>query len=163
MTLTATLARFVASADPPPSVTPTVACAVADCFGCILAGAGTNVVDRLLTALSAHTSGESPLFGSGRTLSPAYAAMVNAAAGHVHELDDWEELGNTHPTVVLLPALLASASMRASTGQQLLDAYAVGFEVIARLGEAMTLEHYVRGFLRPRRLARSGRPPRSPA
>ncbi|MEX0302625.1 MAG: MmgE/PrpD family protein, partial [Leisingera sp.] len=63
-----------------------------------------------------------------------------------YDLDDWEEPGNTHPTIVIFPALLAVAETVPLTGAQMFAAYCVGFEMICRLGEAMTLDHYTRGF-----------------
>ncbi len=75
---------------------------------------------------------------------------TNWMTGRLHAAD-------THPTVVLLPALLAVSNNRPVSGQQLLTAYAVGFELIARLGESVTLDarlgesvtldHYNRGAL----------------
>ncbi|SPJ31185.1 hypothetical protein TRM7615_04726 [Falsiruegeria mediterranea M17] len=86
------------------------------------------------------------MFGTARTLPTSSAALVNAVAGHAWDLDDWEEPGNTHPTVVLLPALLATAHLTPATGRDMLAAYAVGCEIIMHLGEAVTLDHYARGF-----------------
>ena len=51
------------------------------------------------------------------------------------DFDDWEIPGNTHPTVVLLPALLAVAN-ETTRGADLAQAYLAGFEVIARLGQS---------------------------
>ena len=120
--------------------------AVADCFGCILAGADSEVARRVVTTLHPYGAGPVPLYGRAETLSAPYAALINAVAGHAWDLDDWEEPGNTHPTVVLLPALLAAAHIRSASGADLLAAYAVGAEIIMRLGEALTLDHYARGF-----------------
>ena len=53
--------------------------------------------------------------------------------------------GNTHPTVVLLPALLALACNR-TTGEDLAKAYLAGYEVIARLGEGLNFDHYDAGW-----------------
>jgi len=146
MSITGALAQFVANAEPPASVNQTVRDAIADCFGCILAGSNSEVTQRVLGGLSSISLGPVSLYGRTETCSAGYAAMINAVSGHAYELDDWEEAGNTHPTVVLLPALLTAASLRQVSGRELLNAYAVGFEVIVRLGEAITLEHYARGF-----------------
>ncbi len=61
-------------------------------------------------------------------------------------MDDWEEPANTHPTVVILSACLAAAHVERVSGEDLLKAYAVGFEVITRLGELLALDHYKSGF-----------------
>ena len=53
---------------------------------------------------------------------------------------------NGHPTVPLLPAAFALAEAGGCTGEQLLRAYVVGFEVEARLGQALGRPHYERGW-----------------
>ena len=120
--------------------------AVIDCFGCILAGARHPVARDALAAVQAMGgSGDRPVYGTDVSVSKSSAASLNATAGHATEFDDWEAPGNTHPTVVLLPALLASAEQR-TTGTELAQAYLAGLEVIVRLGEALNFEHYDRGW-----------------
>ncbi|MBE1283251.1 MAG: hypothetical protein GJ676_08050 [Rhodobacteraceae bacterium] len=140
------LAHFAATADPPRRLDRTVAQAVADCFGCILAGTQSEVATTTSNALLPVGAGGAPLYGSDHQAAPGYAALLNAVSGHAYDLDDWEEPGNTHPTIVILPALLALSQTTLLTGQNVLSAYCVGFEVICRLGEAVTLNHYSRGF-----------------
>jgi len=151
MTTIEQIARFATSANPGSGLIARVGPAMVDCFGCILAGADSEVAQRVSSALAPFGAGSAPLYGRARTLSAPYAAMVNAVAGHAWDLDDWEEPGNTHPTVVLLPALLATAHLRTASGADLCAAYAVGAEIIMRLGEALTLDHYARGFHSTRR------------
>ena len=146
MTASNALAEFAVTAQPDPSLAGIVTRAVADCFGCILAGTDSDVARRARAAFSLVGSGSSPVFGTSETLPASLAALVNAVAGHAWELDDWEEPGNTHPTVILLPALLAAAHLRPASGARLLAAYSVGTEIIMRLGVAVSLEHYTRGF-----------------
>ncbi|WP_406648494.1 MmgE/PrpD family protein [Aliisedimentitalea scapharcae] len=145
MTLTS-CAEFVATADAPADVHPMVTRAVADCFGCILAGTDSEVATRVRSVLVVVGAGNAPLYGAGQQVAPGYAALGNAVSGHAYDLDDWEEPGNTHPTIVILPAVLAVAEVVPLTGAQMLNAYCVGFEMICRLGEAVTLGHYTRGF-----------------
>ncbi|MEM7224510.1 MAG: MmgE/PrpD family protein [Pseudomonadota bacterium] len=146
MSVAAELAAFAVTAEPDPALHATIRPAVADCFGCILGGAESDVARRIGGGLAQGAEGRAPLYGTGRTAAPGHAALLNAAAGHAYDLDDWEEPGNTHPTVVILPACLAAVHLRPIDGGALLAAYAVGFEVVARLGEAVSLDHYARGF-----------------
>lgn len=146
MSVCSEFASFITTARPPHSLAPIVEEAVADCFGCMLAGSGSRVAQRARLGTEALCSGTATLFGTSLTAPPAYAAMINAIAAHAFDLDDWEEPANTHPTVVMLPALLAVAEMQPVSGEEFFAAYAVGFEVIVRLGEAVTLDHYNRGF-----------------
>lgn len=142
----AVLASFAATAKPKPRLKTVVVPAVADCFSYILAGARSVVAERTRSALSCLGRGDAPAYGTASRFSASHAALVNAVAGHAWDLDDWEEPGNTHPSIVLVPALLATACLRPASGSDLLSAYAVGSEIIMRLGEAMSLTHYTRGF-----------------
>lgn len=142
------LGRFVAE-DPlelDDGLLETIRTGVIDCFGCILAGTQHPLTEGALTAAEAlGMSGDRPVYGTGVSVSKPAAALLNAAAGHAVEFDDWEVPGNTHPTIVLLPALLASIDQDTS-GIELAQAYLAGFEVIARLGEGLNFEHYDRGW-----------------
>ena len=139
------IAQFAVSARPVAEVRPLATRAVADCMGCILAGAHSEVATGVARALGPFSPGAVPLYGAGKAVSAPLAAQINAVAGHAWDLDDWEEPGNTHPTVVLLPAMFAAAHMRPVSGRAALDAYAVGCEIIMRLGAGVTLGHYARG------------------
>ena len=143
---TAKLAEFVATAAVCPSLTDLVRNAVVDCFGSIVAGATSEVAHRASYALVDGNEGNATIYAAGRTASPGIAALLNGVAGHAFDLDDWEEPANTHPTVVILPACLAAAHIERVSGEDLVSAYAVGFEVIVRLGQFVTLDHYKRGF-----------------
>lgn len=149
--MVAALARFVASAAPSAPAVRVATPAIADCFGAMLAGADSEVAVNLRQVVAGFGAGDAAVYGTALRLSPPYAALVNAVAGHAWDLDDWEEPGNTHPSVVILPALLAAAAIareenQPCSGEQLMAAYCVGAEVIMRLGEAVSLSHYERGF-----------------
>ena len=143
---TAKLAEFAATSVVCPSLTDLVRNAVVDCFGSIVAGATSEVANRVTNALAEGNKGDATIYATGRTASPGIAALLNGVAGHAFDLDDWEEPANTHPTVVILPACLAAAHIERVSGEDLVSAYAVGFEVIVRLGQFVTLDHYKRGF-----------------
>ncbi len=118
---------------------------VIDTFGCILVGAGEEVAALSRKAVADSAAGESAVYGSALRVRAESAAFLNAVAGHALDMDDWEIPGNSHASVVMLPALLAAAGDRLS-GRSLCEAYLMGFEVIARLGEAINFEHYARGW-----------------
>ena len=144
--MTSQFAEFAVSASLTPKMVDSARWAIVDGFAVILAGASSEVAVRVADGLTVDDQGIVPVYGSSRKTSRGLAALINAVAGHAYDLDDWEAAANTHPTVVLLPALLAVSYNKRVSGQQLLIAYAVGFELIARLGEAVTLDHYNRGF-----------------
>lgn len=143
------LAEFVAE-DPLTPDTLTTAIlrdGVIDTLGCMLVGAKTDVAQRARFAITLMGGCEGPsrVVGSPEHYSRPHAAFLNAVSGHALDFDDWEIHGNTHPTVVLLPALLAVAEQNTS-GADLVRGYLAGFEVIARLGEALNFEHYDAGW-----------------
>ncbi|MEO1330026.1 MAG: MmgE/PrpD family protein, partial [Pseudomonadota bacterium] len=82
-----------------------------DTLGCVLGGAMVPDAMRARAALWSEAGG-SPLFGTGATAAPSAAALLNALAGHALDFDDTEPAGNTHPSVVIFPALWAVAATR---------------------------------------------------
>ena len=82
----------------------------------------------------------------GATMAAPWAALVNGTAAHALDYDDVLEPAMSHPSAALVPAILALAEERGASGADCLDAYLIGFEVLARLGESMNLVHYQRGW-----------------
>ncbi|MEM8841286.1 MAG: MmgE/PrpD family protein [Pseudomonadota bacterium] len=140
------LADFAASMVlPDPAERETVRWAGIDLMGCVLAGSRHQTA-RQVRAGCAGSPGPAPVFGTGQRVAVPLAALCNATASHVQDFDDWEEPGNTHPSAVLWPAIWALAALRPIDGEHAATAYAAGFEIIARLGEALNLNHYNLGF-----------------
>ncbi len=86
------------------------------------------------------------LWGRGRATTVELAALHNGVAGHALDYDDASSPMSGHPSVALLPALIALGEVRGVTGLRLAAAYTVGFEVLCKLGRAMAHEHYARGW-----------------
>jgi 2-methylcitrate dehydratase PrpD len=121
-----------------------------DTYGCILGGSTQAVAVKTQQALLAsgqiHPQASAVVYGTDYRAAPAAAAMANAVAGHALEFDDWEIPGNTHISVVLLPAILAASAAHKLSGEAAINAYLAGYETIARIGEAINLEHYDLGW-----------------
>lgn len=73
------------------------------------------------------------------------AALLNGVRAHLLDLDDAHSEVRGHPSAVVLSALFAAADPDTS-GKAFLDAYIIGTEVMARLGESVNNEHYLRGW-----------------
>ena len=73
-------------------------------------------------------------------------AMLGGVAAHALDYDDNFHPQAGHATAVLAPALFAVAAARGASGSEMLDAYIVGLEVLARIGEGVNLVHYERGW-----------------
>jgi len=133
--------------DPPPLAIATARNALIDTIACMFAGASQAVTLNSIAAVKTWGPGVSPIVGHADRLSPPFAAMVNGASAHAFDFDDCDEPANAHPSAVIFPALLALAAERPTSGLDLIDAYVVGVEVMQRLGEAMNMDHYRRGWL----------------
>jgi 2-methylcitrate dehydratase PrpD len=68
------------------------------------------------------------------------AAFVNATATHGLELDDYHVPAAVHAGCVVVPAGIAVAEHLQATSRPLLTALAVGYELVIRLGLAMSPE-----------------------
>jgi 2-methylcitrate dehydratase PrpD len=95
--------------------------------------------DRLAAlALAAGGAGESTLIGHGARVPAWMAAWVNGAAARGVNFDDGHDEGSTHPSGVVVPAVLATAERLGGVdGRRLMVAVAVGDEIVCRLGRAL--------------------------
>src|SRR5688572_2316251 len=61
-----------------------------DTLGCALAGVGTDEVQRIRRAIAAAGGpGDARVWGTGESLPLPLAALVNGAATHAREMDDF--------------------------------------------------------------------------
>lgn len=127
--------------------------AIADTLGCMIAGVGDQAAETVRqsfatsvgpTGLSdpSHTSS---VMGGGQS-SAAVAACLNATAAHALDFDDNFRPAITHASAVLVPALLAIAEARHIDGSTLVDAYLIGLEAQALVGEGINPSHYTLGW-----------------
>jgi len=72
--------------------------------------------------------------------------MVNGIAAHAIDYDDHELHASTHPSAVLVSALLAMVELKQIPLDRILDAYLVGYEAIVQLGSILGYEHYLDGW-----------------
>ena len=92
-------------------------------------------------------SGEgAELFDGSFVQNPEQAALVYGVAGHALDYDDVHLTSVTHPSVVLVSALLAMTEARPNLAPRIADAYAVGLGTNIALGEALGFGHYDRGW-----------------
>lgn len=133
--LTVGLGEFVASPGfvaVPPDVLPTLRNGFIDTLACLLSGRlepVTQAAHRL--AASRGNVPESGVLLGGDRISALDAAFINAVSAHALDYDDMAL--NGHPSVVLVPALLAAGEARGVSDRDLLRSYLVGYEVWAEL------------------------------
>ncbi len=121
--------------------------AITDCVACILAGFNTALANPLLAVVGGPgEKGGAALIGAKRTASLHDAALYHGSLGHALDYDDGSHPAYSHPSTVLVPALLAAASEAKPSGREFVTAYVVGLEVLGRLGRALNLQHYKNGW-----------------
>lgn len=118
-----------------------------DTAACVLAGRSdpaTAVAWQWARDRAGHGEATaSVMFGQAR-LPAALAALVNAVAGHALDYDDVGLAG--HPSVVLVPALLAEHDRSGITGFDLVQAYAKGYAVWGELQRRLKTGLHARGW-----------------
>lgn len=78
---------------------------------------------------------------------PHYAALANGAASHSLELDDVINEASLHPAVAVFPTAFALADEYGKSGEDLIVAAVIGYEVMGQLGKALNPSSvYARGF-----------------
>ena len=86
------------------------------------------------------------VLGTGHRLRVTDAALVNGIACHALDFDDTHVPTILHPTTPLYAAGMALAEWRGSRGIELLAAHALGYELAARVSNALYPEHYDAGW-----------------
>ncbi|NDB69686.1 MAG: MmgE/PrpD family protein [Methylocystaceae bacterium] len=79
----------------------------------------------------------SDVVGAGFKTNPIDAALANAMSAHADETDDAHPASITHPGCAVIPAALAMAQHRGTSGQEFLNSIVLGYDLCARFGIAM--------------------------
>ena len=122
------------------------ASAFVDTAACMLAGADDPAPRAAHAGVASWGAGGAVIAGSPHRLAAPWAALVNGTAAHALDYDDILEISNAHVSAVLVPALLALGQERGADGAACVDAFIVGVEVMARLGEALNPTLYFKGW-----------------
>ena len=118
-----------------------------DWLGVTLAGSSESLTRILLEdALAAGGNSQATVIGDGRKISMQQAALINGSAGHALDYDDVHLLMPGHPTVPVVPALLALAEHQSRDGVDFLTAMVAGIEAECRVGTVMNQSHYGAGW-----------------
>src|SRR5438034_4904775 len=139
---TLSMAEFVITGKPPVEARQRAAIAVCDTVGVILAGAPEAAADIIRRTIVAESRGHCRVLGTGVCASASDAALANGVAAHAHDYDDMCFVSMAHPSCALVPSILATGELVRASGNAVLDAYIVGFEIECRLGLVMNPRHY---------------------
>lgn len=121
--------------------------AVIDTVSIACAGRLEPASDIMLDYLGGRSAVlDTVVWGTRQRLPLEEATLYNGTAGHVLDFDDVSSPMRGHPSIALLPALLALADAYDKTGAQLTAAFVAGFEVMIKLSKAMVGDHYAKGW-----------------
>lgn len=120
---------------------------ILDCIGVSLIGS-IQPVAKILVSYLEDVGGntQSTLIGLRERTSPVNAALVNGTLGHAIDYDDHTLISIAHPTVTILPAVLALGESNNVTGKDAILAFLLGYEVFAKIAKALNPNLWYRGF-----------------
>lgn len=134
--------------DLPDGVVETVTRAFVDTVGVTLAGSAEGAGEK-----TAETAGIEPVDADVATLlgvdagaPPDFVALRTGTASHALDYDDLSWAMSGHPSITLVPALLALTKEADASGRDLITAYAAGFETECAIAEPISPEHYEAGW-----------------
>ncbi|MBI2287835.1 MAG: MmgE/PrpD family protein [Chloroflexi bacterium] len=133
----------------PSAVIDTSKMAILDCLGVTLAGAEESSSKIISQYVRETGRPEAGVIGRSFKTSIDQAAWANGTQGHALDYDDYfipDHLTPYHPTVAILPAILAVGQKHHLSGKDILLAYNTGFEVEARIALACIQQQYDLGW-----------------
>ena len=145
------VARYVAESDftnAPPALTGEVRRAIVDLFAATVAARNDEGFVALHRVVAEDMKpGPCTVIATGEKTTPSHAALLNGGAGHALDYDDVSDTLYGHPTVTLIPPLLAIAESRGLSGRELVEAYSIGFDVAVAIALALPVwPHFDRGW-----------------
>mmetsp|Transcript_27480 Transcript_27480/g.68992 ORF Transcript_27480/g.68992 Transcript_27480/m.68992 type:complete len:439 (+) Transcript_27480:74-1390(+) len=107
--------------------------AILDLLGCALAGATHDTVPGVVkTIQEIDGPGCNCVWGTKVQLDVKGAIFMNAYTGALFDMDDGHRKAQGHPGAVLVPAALTVGARLGSSGKEVLEAVAVGYDVAVR-------------------------------
>ena len=146
MTLTRTLGRMAATlrySDLPAEAIRIAKTGITDCYAVVVAGVAEPAVQALRATLATLGGPTQARIAHTTEYMPApHAAWINGTAGHVLDYDD---VARGHPSVAIVPALLAEGAVLNSTGAEVIAAYVAGYETWMELITREPDNHQMKG------------------
>jgi len=114
-----------------------------DWIGALIAGSSTK--DASIIQDIINNQGGTPqanVIGLKQKTSVLNAALGNGYISHILEVDDVHNKSISHPAAPIDAAALSVAQSISASGKDLLLAIILGYEIMLRIGEAVTPSHY---------------------
>ena len=139
--IAAEYATTASTGDAPEAVRDRLPIVLLDTVGVCIRGSETEYIEQVADGMAVLGRGPPPdggatVFATGDRRDVAQAALLNAAAGTTLELDEGNQQ-SAHPGIHTVVPALAAAQHADATGEELLEAILVGYEVGARLGDVI--------------------------
>lgn len=131
----------------PESVWAVVRHCLLDTTGTAIAGAQEPFVQALRQELLDQGGRpESAVFGAAQALPSLSAALINGTAAHALDYDDVNFHMAAHPSVAILPAVLALGERLDATWADVAASFVAGYDAGCRIGRLLEPSHYRMGF-----------------
>lgn len=148
MQLTRQLATFAANtgyAQLPADVVRQTKAVIMDTLGCGIAGytiAHEELAPLIRLAKSQGGAGKAMIFCDGHMTTASQAAFANGGIIHTIDFDDTNATCFGHFGATLLPTVAALGQEWGASGAQVIAAFAVGYDIAARVGRTVWPSHY---------------------
>ena len=130
----------------PVPIRQTAARHLLDAMGAGVAAALTGAADPAVeVALQLGGPPEATVWGTGRKVSAPAAALANGTLVHALDFDDTHAGGLVHASSMVLPTALAVGEQVGASGEEVLLASLVGYEVACRLSAVVPNGFHERG------------------
>ena len=131
----------------PTSTVSAAKVAILDSMGTMLAGVRTATARSLLrVAENDGGAGACVVFGTGLRTTATWAGLCNGTLGHALDFDDTNLVMLGHASVPLCAAAFACAELVSGSGQDVIHAFLLGYEVESALGRFLQPQHYLEGW-----------------
>lgn len=117
---------------------------IIDSMGAMIIGSKTHCAEK--AEYMAGRDGSATIIGFGGGYTAKDAAFVNGISGHELELDDTSSSNLGHPTIAVLPSLLAIAEETGCSGEKFLKAFLIATEVECKIGRICAKYLHERGW-----------------
>ncbi|MEE6209904.1 MmgE/PrpD family protein [Salarchaeum sp. III] len=144
-----TLSEFVTDLDYddiPVDARDTVQRAFLDTVGVTLAGAHDDAGETAFRTDGVTPDDALTILGLGTDRPATKRALHTGTASHALDYDDLAWAMDGHPSVTLVPPILALAADSDATGRDLVTAFAAGFELECALAAPISPDHYEDGW-----------------
>ena len=117
----------------PPDVGQAAKHRILDSIGAIVSGARLRPGELAIRYVRSQGGTlESSVLATDLKTSAVNAALVNGMFGHADETDDFEPVTKAHPGCSVVPAALAMAEKEGSSGEEMLRAVVLGYDLCCR-------------------------------